>query len=137
MDDKYKDMLELPYPRESRHPRMSRHNRAAQFSPFAALTGYEEAVEETARWTAQEAELDEGVIEQLDLQLQEISRQLQQGQAPRVSVTYFVPDLKKEGGCYVTGTGVVQKLDRRKGALVLEGAGEFLFVHIKELSVVH
>ena len=101
----YDDIIDLPHHVSETHPPMSRADRAAQFSPFAALTGYDAAVRESARVTEQRIELDEGVKAELNARLNCILEHLQ------VSITYFMPDEKKSGGAYRTVTGAVRKLD--------------------------
>ena len=114
--ERYQDIMDLPYPQhDPAHPRMPMENRAAQFSPFAALTGYEAVVEETARWTESRIELSEDAKAILDNQLQLLSEQDQ----PEVTVTYFVPDKKKTGGAYVTVQGTLKRIDALQRELVL------------------
>lgn len=115
---RYDDMLTLPHPVSKKHPPMARMNRAAQFAPFAALTGYEDAVRESARLTDQRQELEEDSRELLDEELQKICVSIQKH--PGVTVTYFVPDQKKEGGSYVTYTGKLKRIDRCMQQLVFE-----------------
>ncbi|MCI5493510.1 MAG: YolD-like family protein [Lachnospiraceae bacterium] len=115
---RYDDMLTLPHPVSKKHPSMARMNRAAQFAPFAALTGYEDAVRESARLTDQRQELEEDSRELLDEELQKICVSIQKH--PSVTVTYFVPDQKKEGGSYVTYTGKLKRIDRYMQQLVFE-----------------
>ena len=105
----YDDIIDLPHHVSETHPPMSRADRAAQFSPFAALTGYDAAVRETARVTERRIELDEGVKAELNARLNCILEHL--SEHPQVSLTYFVPDEKKSGGAYRTVTGTVRKLD--------------------------
>lgn len=105
----YDDIIDLPHHVSETHPPMSRADRAAQFSPFAALTGYDAAVRETARVTEQRIELDEGVKAELNARLNCILEHLPEH--PQVSITYFMPDEKKSGGAYRTVTGAVRKLD--------------------------
>ena len=109
MNEKYKDMLHLPHPVSATHPRMSLQNRAAQFSPFAALTGYDDALRERARLTDRFIELDEDRKQELDRQLYYIHEHL--AQKPPVKITYFVPDFQKDGGSYRTLEGYIQKID--------------------------
>ena len=109
MTGPYDDILHLPHPTSKRHPRMPIVDRAAQFSPFAALTGYDAAVRESARVTEQRIELDEGVKAELNARLNCILEHLPEH--PQVSITYFMPDEKKSGGAYRTVTGAVRKLD--------------------------
>ena len=91
-------------------------DRAAQFAPFAALTGHEAAIKETARLTEAEIELDEDSKELLDIRLRQLQEHL--AEHPEVSVTYFRPDEKKAGGVYETVTGKVKKVDEYVGELV-------------------
>ena len=113
----YDDIIDLPHHVSGTHPPMSRADRAAQFSPFAALTGYDAAVRETARVTERRIELDEGVKAELNARLNCILEHL--SEHPQVSLTYFVPDEKKSGGAYRTVTGTVRKLDSFAKTLTL------------------
>ncbi len=115
---RYDDMLTLPHPVSKKHLPMARINRAAQFAPFAALTGYEDAIRESARLTDQRQELEEDSRELLDEELQKICVSIQQH--PEVTVTYFVPDQKKDGGSYVTYTGKLKRIDRCMQQLIFE-----------------
>ena len=109
-EHKYDDIINLPHHVSKRHPQMSLQNRAAQFSPFAALTGHEAAIQETARLTDSFIELSEDRKERLDEQLQMIMENLEQ--KPECEITYFQPDEKKTGGSYVTVCGRIKKVDR-------------------------
>lgn len=113
----YDDIIDLPHHVSETHPPMSRADRAAQFSPFAALTGYDAAVRETARVTERRIELDEGVKAELNARLNCILEHLPEH--PQVSITYFMPDEKKSGGAYRTVTGTVRKLDSFAKTLTL------------------
>ena len=116
---------------------MSMHDRAAQFSPFAALSGYEEAVEEEARLTEEKILLDEYEKQRIDEKLQKIRDDLQERgkeEKPRISVTYFLPDQKKAGGAYVTVTGQVKKMDTYKQQLLLTDGSTIPFPEIIELE---
>ena len=117
MSGPYDDMLHGRRPVSQKHPPMSRADRAAQFSPFAALTGYDAAVRESARVTEQRIELDEGVKAELNARLNCILEHL--SEHPQVSITYFMPDEKKSGGAYRTVTGAVRKLDSFAKTLTL------------------
>ena len=117
MSGKYDDIIHLPHPTSPRHPRMSMADRAAQFSPFAALTGYEAAVKETARLTDDREELDEDEKTRLNAQLQKISARLQE--QPEVMVTYFAPDERKTGGARQTYRGRLRKIDRNRKMLIM------------------
>ena len=100
MTGPYDDMLNLPHPTSRRHSRMSRSDRAAQFAPFAALSGHGTAIAETARLTERRIELDEDVKAALDFKQQMLMDRIDEH--PDVSVTWFQPDGKKDGGRYVT-----------------------------------
>ena len=117
MSGKYDDMLHLPHPNSTRHPRMPISERAAIFSPFAALTGHAGAIAETARLTDQKMELDEDTKAELDRRqavlLEHISEQ------PEITVTWFQPDERKDGGAYLTATGRLKKIDEMKRVLIL------------------
>ena len=116
---RYGDILDHPYPFPLRHARMPVEDRAAQFASFAALNGYEEAVEEEARLTEREVDLDEGVREAINETLVEAEEQLMRGEAVRLSVTWFQPDARKEGGSYRTAAGRLKKIDHYRQVLWL------------------
>lgn len=117
-NDNYDNMINLPHPVSKTHPQMPRYDRAAQFSPFAALTGHEEAIRETARQTEAWVDLEEDRKQELNEKMQEIAEHLKE--APEVTLTYFKDDDKKEGGTYVTVTGRIKKLQKYEKQLVLE-----------------
>lgn len=114
----YEDIINLSHPISRKHPQMSAIDRAAQFSPFAALTGHNEAVKETARLTDKKIELDENAIEILNDRLQQIFDNL--SLRPAVFFTYFVKDKCKEGGSYITIKGTVKKLDKYAQTVIME-----------------
>lgn len=118
MPDEYADMLNLPYPFPTARPRMSMAERAAQFSPFAALSGYGAAVRETARQTDAKIALSEDEKALLDRRLQILLAAL--ADKPAVSVTYFRPDGQKGGGAYLTASGTVKKLDNLRRLLLFD-----------------
>lgn len=122
MNEKYKDMLHLPHPVSAVHPRMSLQDRAAQFSPFAALTGYDAALKETARLTDRFIELDEDRKQEIDRQLFYLQNHL--AEHPAVRITYFVPDARKEGGSYETIEGTIRRIDECSRN-----------IHIEELTI--
>jgi len=111
MNDKYNydDIINLPHPVSQKHPQMSLYDRAAQFSPFAALTGYDSAIRETGRLTDERIELDEEALMELNMRYQLLVDSLKE--SPEVRINYFKPDERKSGGAYVTVTGVVKKVD--------------------------
>ena len=118
----YNDIIRLPHHVSQNHPQMSMHDRAAQFAPFAALTGYEAAVGETARLTAERRELDAQEAEELNSRLTELAARLPDH--PEVTVEYFVPDDRKAGGAYVTVTGRVRHISVPERTLVMEDGTE-------------
>ena len=114
---KYGDILYQEHPVSANHLPMSVDNRAAQFSPFAALTGHDSAITEAARLTEAEEELSESDAEVLNRKLAYLQSL---DEKPTISVTYFVPDDKKEGGSYHTATGIVKSVEPDKGVLQFE-----------------
>ena len=117
MSGKYDDIIALPHPEPRTHPRMSLHDRAAQFSPFAALTGHSAAIAETGRLTDSRITLDESEMARVDAALQRLRELLPQ--EPVASITYFVPDERKAGGSYQTVTGTARRIDTANGVLLL------------------
>lgn len=111
----YDDIIDLPRPK-SKHEPMPMSDRAAQFSPFAALTGYGDAIDETARLTDRRIELSEEESAELDYKQQYLSTL----DSPTVTVTYFVPDERKSGGAYVTHTGVLKRVDEVERMVVFK-----------------
>lgn len=120
MRNPYEDIINLPHHTSTSRPRMSAHDRAAQFSPFAALTGYSSAITETARLTNRRIELDESIKADLNDKLAILQDQLEE--QPEVSITYFKPDLKKSGGAYITASGWVKKIDQYKRTVIMADA---------------
>lgn len=116
-DHQYDDIIDLPHHVSATRPQMSMINRAAQFSPFAALTGYDAVIKETGRLTDRRIELSEDSRADLDRKQRLLLDSL--SDHPEVSVTYFVPDERKAGGAYVTVTGIVKKLDVFQRIMVL------------------
>lgn len=114
---KYDDIINLPHPTSKNHPRMPLYDRAAQFSPFAALTGYDAAIKETARLTDEKKELDEDTISRLNERLNIIGENI--GSKQPITITYFVPDEKKTGGEYVSYSGVVKRIDEYERTLIM------------------
>ena len=118
---KYDDILYLSRPVSERHPPMPLLDRAAQFAPFAALTGHEDAVREAARLTDTYIELDEERREKLDWQLSLLLASMHENPCsePEVTITYFQPDEKKDGGAYIPVIGKVKKVDVRRKQIIL------------------
>lgn len=120
----YADILTLPHHKAANRPQMSMHDRAAQFSPFAALTGFDGVIAETGRRTDQKIELSESQMTLLDQKLTLIDDAIQDGDHPLVTAVYFVPDAKKEGGSYQEYTGKVRQIDAVERKLVFLAANE-------------
>lgn len=125
---RYDDIINLPHPASKTHPPLSMAQRAAQFSPFAALTGYDEAAKETARLTDKRIELSEEEMSVLDGKLQMLQEHIDE--RPEVAVTYFLPDKRKDGGSYVTMAGAAKKIDSYRNMLVMIDGTE---IPIKEI----
>ena len=130
---KYDDIIHLPHQRSKKHAPMPLIDRAAQFSPFAALTGHDAAIKETARLTDRKIELDEYEIAALDERLQMIKMRLDSKRENEVTVTYFQADMRKEGGEYVTVTGNVKKMDEYAKTMVLEDGTRILIEDMIEI----
>ena len=128
----YEDIINLPHHVSYRHPRMARIDRAAQFAPFAALTGYGAAVAETARLTEGQMELDETALAMLNEKLRMLADFLTE--EPQVSITYFRPDVRKAGGAYVTVSGTVKAVDEYAHTVTLEDQTVIPMEHIREIS---
>ncbi|MBR1797405.1 MAG: hypothetical protein IJ757_05260 [Clostridiales bacterium] len=118
MSGKYDDIINMTRPQYNDLPQMSREARAAQFSPFAAVVGYDDAVEETARLTDSRIMLGEDEMVTLNQSLALLRESLDK--KPRVLVTFFVPDARKSGGSYLTKDGIVKRLDEYENEIVFE-----------------
>ena len=132
MTTPYDDIIHLPHHVSRNHPQMPLRERAAQFAPFAALTGYEAAVGETARLTAERRELDPQEAEELNRRLTDLAARLPE--RPEVTVEYFVPDDRKAGGAYVTMTGVVRHISVPEKTLVMEDGAVIALEDIATIS---
>ena len=130
MNEKYEMIINLPRPKSEKHPRMARLDRAAQFAPYAALSGYEDAVSETARLTDKKIELDEGEIEKINSTLNSL---LTSPPNKLVRLTFFRPDEKKEGGAYVTVSGEIAKIDVNNQEITLIGGIPIPFKNLLEI----
>lgn len=128
---RYDDIIDLPHPVSGRHPAMSMYDRAAQFSPFAALTGYEDILEETGRLTDADTELTEAAVEAIDRKLRLL--QEHSGAPNKITVTYFQPDSRKAGGSFVTVTGSCKKVLSYERLLVLCDGTDIPIDQIKSL----
>ena len=114
---RYDDIIGLPHHEPTTRPRMAMENRAAQFSPFAALTGYDDATREEARLVDMKQELSEDMKDIIDAKLAVIEQHIKE--QPEISVTYFQPDEKKTGGRYTTVSGNVKKLDGVEHVIIM------------------
>ena len=117
-DNPYEDIINLPHHVSRKRPQMSLRNRAAQFAPFAALIGYEEAIDETARSTDEQRDLMEDKADELNQRLQTIVAMLPAH--PLVAIEYFIPDARKNGGQYRRVTGRVASLSSDSRILCME-----------------
>ena len=125
-NSKYDDIIDMPHHVSSTHPHMSDMDRAAQFSPFAALTGYDDAVKETARLTEQRIELDEYEKEEINARLQYINRVLPD--SPEIVIKHFEKDMLKDGGSYVA-------IDGYENAIVMMDGKKIYIDNIVEIQI--
>ncbi len=128
----YEKIINLPHHVSDRRPQMPMSDRAAQFSPFAALTGYEDAVEETARFTDEKLELDESARDLLDIKQSLLMDAV--AMQPEITVTYFKKDDRKAGGRYLTVTGNLKKIDEYQRNLVLMNSLRIPFDDITDIQ---
>ena len=136
----YADILKLPHHKAANRPQMSMHDRAAQFSPFAALTGFDGVIAETGRRTERKIYLSESQMTQLNQKLTLIDDAIRDGDHPLVTMVYFVPDTKKDGGSYQEYTGKVRQLDPVERKLVFLAATERSAgneIHIDDILEIH
>lgn len=125
MVSKYDEIIELPHHVSANRRPMSMYDRAAQFAPFAALNGHDEAIAETARLTTELIELSADEQKALSRQLRHAHEN-----SLEVSITHFCPDPYKDGGKYVATWGVIKKMDETSGSLIMRDGTEILFGHI-------
>ena len=135
----YDDIINLPHHKSDKHPHMDLYDRAAQFSPFAALTGFEAAIEETGRITDGRVELDEDEKAKLDLRFRKIRKALEDKTAdkPAVTLTYFQADLQKEGGAYITMSGRIKKIDEDSRELLFEDGMRVKMDEVLALEIIN
>lgn len=131
----YDDIIHLPHHVSTKHPQMSTLDRAAQFSPFAALTGHSAAIAETGRLTDTRHELDEDKKEELDQKLQIIKKHA--AKKPEIAVTYFVPDDQKEGGSYQQVTGAIKKFDASFPKIIMQNGTIIPIKDIYEVEILN
>lgn len=130
--DRYDDIINLPHHVSTKRKRMAMIDRAAQFSPFAALTGHSAAVDETERLTESFAEPDEYEKSAVDAKLRFLADV--SGQHPEASVVYFEPDKRKDGGEYLTVTGTVAKIDINEGFLIMSDGRKISVEYIRDIG---
>lgn len=124
--NKYDDIIDLPHYEPKHHPRMSLMSRAAQFAPFAALTGHGDAIQETARLTDELQDLDESKIDELNRKMEILRSRVKE--KPKITITYFQNDEKKSGGKYSMLSSKLLKINEYEGVLLFE-TGELIAIH--------
>lgn len=134
MSGKYDDIIDLPHPTSKKHPRMSRQNRAAQFSPFAALTGYDAAIRETARITEDRRELSEDAAVELNYKISLL--QQEQAGVKKIKVIYFRQDTTKDGGAYREEDGDFKRIKSNEGILELTNGIQIPLEDIFKIEIV-
>ena len=132
MTEDNSDIITLPHHVSHNHPQMPMMARAAQFAPFAALTGYDAVIHETARLTDRQVELEEYDNERLNRIFSELMNSLEEH--PVVTVSYFKPDEHKAGGAYVTVTGQLKKVDTYEQLMVMENGTAIPIGNIMDLQ---
>ena len=130
---RYDDIINLPHHQSKERPHMSLHDRAAQFAPFAALTGYDDAIKETSRITNEEIILDESSIDILNEKIYMISHHLKEKW--EVSITYFRKDVRKNGGSYLTDIGTIRNINEIEKMIIMDSGMEIPMDRIIEMEV--
>ena len=133
MTHDYDDIINLPHYEPKHHPRMSMWNRAAQFAPFAALTGYDAAIQESGRMTDDWIDMGESANEELNRKMELLISKLPEH--PSVTIEYFVPDSHKFGGSYQSVTGVVKRIDDIERFIELTDGTKVLIGAIRDIIV--
>ena len=133
MSSRYDDILDLPHHVSATRPQMSMADRAAQFSPFAALTGYDAAIRETGRLTDAETVLTEDALDTLNQKFRLLTERL--SEKAEICITYFQPDSRKAGGAYVKLSGTVKKIDPTARLLCMESGAVIPLDRITDLSL--
>ena len=133
-NEKYDDIINMSHHVSKKHPRMSLKNRSAQFAPFAALTGYEDEVEEIARHTDKRIEITDEIKNEINLKLKTIQEKIYT--KPKVTITYFIPDTKKEGGKYKKITCNIIKIDKYKQKIILDNNLEIFIINIVNIDFI-
>lgn len=131
MTEDYSDIINLPHHVSRNHPRMTMMARAAQFAPFAALTGYDAVIDETARLTDKQVELEEYDNERLNRKLAEL---MEAADPQEITISYFKPDKRKSGGSYITLTGRVKKIDTYERVIYMDVGTKIPLGNIVDIS---
>ena len=131
---RYDDIIDLPHHQSKERSHMSLYNRAAQFAPFAALSGYEDAIDEATRITDSKIILDESEIEKINGTLFELAQNL--SDKWNVSITYFKPDTCKNGGAYLTDVGTIKKIDELEKVVVMDSGMKILMEQIISIIII-
>ena len=131
----YADIIDLPHHQSETRPHMSLYDRAAQFAPFAALSGYDDMVVETARLTDSEIELSDSEIDIITDVIAEIAHLTEKGDHPTVSLTHFIPDKYKQGGSYEPFSGIVKRIDPVEKKLIFYGSDDIYDKRIPTVDI--
>ncbi len=131
--DNYEDIIDLPHHVSANRPHMSVYDRAAQFSPFAALKGYDDEIDEAARFTEEKIDLDGARAEELNEKLLLLTEQV--SARPKIQLTYFRPDGKKSGGEYITKEDCLRKVDVYNRKLLMESGLAVAFDDIFDIQL--
>lgn len=132
MSENYDDIIDLPHHVSATRPQISMMDRAAQFSPFAALTGYDVAIKETGRLTDQKVEMDAEALNVLNMKFQILIDRL--AEEPEVTFIYFKPDERKDGGAYIDVTGIVKKVDKSERLIVMQSGTKIVMDDILNIE---
>lgn len=132
MTEDFSDIINLPHHQSRRHPQMSMKERAAQFAPFAALTGYGSAISEVARLTEEQVPLGDDDNDRLNRLVTHIADRI--SEQPSVTIVYFKPDSRKQGGSYETITGRLKRIDDYEQQLVMLDGTAIPFENIMDIS---
>ena len=132
MSENYDDIIDLPHHVSATRPQISMMDRAAQFSPFAALTGYDAAIKETGRLTDQKVEMDAEALNVLNMKFQILIDRLVE--EPEVTFIYFKPDERKDGGAYIDVTGIVKKVDKFERLIVMQSGTKIVMDDILNIE---
>lgn len=134
MTEDYSDIINLPHHVSRNHPQMPMEARAAQFAPFAALTGYDAVIHETARLTDKQVELEEYDNERLNRKFAELMDNFDNH--PEITVSYFKPDERKAGGSYTTASGTIKKFDSYEHMLQMDDGTKIPIANIMDINFI-